>query len=128
MRSGTARSGSLGKVYHDGEVIMRQGDIGDCMYVVQAGKVEVLAQQEGREVALRVLGEGEIIGEMSLFDRDRRSATVRAKGDARLLTVDRATLLRRVHEDPSLAFHIVKTMSRRIRELSDELTRIRSTR
>ncbi len=96
------------------------------MYMVQAGAVEVLTQSEGELIPLRVLGAGEIIGEMSLFDREVRSATVRAKGEARLLTIDRRTFLSRVQEDPSLAFNVVKTMSRRIRELSDELTRVRT--
>jgi len=118
--------GLLGKVYHDGEVIVRQGDEGHCMYVVQDGEVEAVTYREGREIPLRVLGEGAIIGEMSLFDREVRSATVRAKGEARLLTIDKETLLRRVQEDPSLVLRIVKSMSRRVRELSDELARSRS--
>jgi CRP/FNR family cyclic AMP-dependent transcriptional regulator len=117
--------GNLGRTYQDGEVIVNQGDVGDCMYVVQSGTVEVLALREGALIPLRVLGAGEIVGEMSLFDREVRSATVRAKGTARILTVDRRTFLSRVQEDPSLAFNIVKTMSRRIRELSNELTRAR---
>ena len=117
--------GSLGKTYEDGEVIVKQGDVGDCMYVVQSGTVEVLSQREGKLIPLRVLGAGEVVGEMSVFDREVRSATVRAKGTARLLTIDRRTFLSRVQEDPSIALNIVRTMSRRIRELSDELTRTR---
>lgn len=120
--------GPLGKLYKDGEVVVRQGETGDCMYVVQDGEVEVLASEEGRDIALRTLGPGEIIGEMSLFDREVRSATVRAKGEARLLTIDKATFLRRVHEDPSLALQIVRNMSRRIRDLSRELAQSRSGR
>lgn len=121
------KQGALGKTYRDGEVIMNQGEVGQCMYVVQSGEVEVLTLREGREVPLRVLGEGEIIGEMSLFDRDVRSATVRARGEARLLTVDRGTFLSRVQEDPTLAFQVVRTLTRRVRELSEELARARST-
>lgn len=63
---------------------------------------------------------------MSLFDRQPRSATVRVKGGARLLTLEKEGFLRRVHEDPSLAFNILRTMSQRIRELSDEVGRMRS--
>ena len=118
--------GSLGKVYRDGEIMFRQGDVGNCMYVVQDGEVEVLAHGDGGDVSLRVLGKGEIFGEMSLFDRRERSATVRAKGEARLLTLEKEGFLRRVHEDPSLAFNILRTMSKRIRELSDEIGRMRS--
>ena len=63
-------------------------------------------------------------GEMAIFDRDVRSATVRALGDARVLTVDKKNFMRRVHEDPSLAFRLVETMSRRIRELGEEVARL----
>jgi flavin-dependent dehydrogenase len=113
--------GALGSVYEDGAVIVRQGDVGDCMYVIQEGRAQVFLEKEGVETLLRVLEEGEIIGEMAIFDREVRSATVRALGAARVLTVDKDTFLRRVHEDPSLAVRIVQTMSKRIRQLSDEV-------
>jgi CRP-like cAMP-binding protein len=58
---------------------------------------------------------------MAIFEREVRSATVRAMGHVRALTLDKRTLLRRIQEDPSLAFHIIQTMARRIRELSDRL-------
>jgi CRP-like cAMP-binding protein len=118
--------GPLGRVYPDGEVIVREGEAGECMYVVQSGEVEVLTRRGEHDIPLRVLGPGAIIGEMSLFDREVRSATVRARGEARLLTVDRESFLRRVHEDPSLAFNVVRTLARRVRDLTDELARVRS--
>lgn len=119
------QSGSLGKVYKDKEVIVRQGDAGDCMFIVQSGHVEVLMEDAGKETILSVMGNGDIFGEMSLFDRAPRSATVRAQGEARVLTIDKRTFLRRVHEDPSLAFRILEKMSRRIRSLNEELSRTR---
>lgn len=118
--------GALGKVYQDGEVIVRQGDVGDCLYVIQEGRVEVVVERDGKETVLRELGAGEMVGEMAIFDRIVRSATVRAKGQARLLTVDRKNFLRRVNEDPSIAFRIVETMSRRVRDLSQEVVELRS--
>ena len=116
--------GALGKVYHDREVIVRQGEAGDGLFVIQEGQLEILSENAGRETRLRVAGQGELIGEMAVFDRQVRSATVRALGEARVLTVDRKNFLRRINEDPSLAFHIVETMSRRIRELSVEVVRL----
>ena len=118
--------GALGKVYRDGEAIVRQGETGDCMYVIQAGQAEVLQEREGKEIRLSVLGEGDVFGEMALFEREARSATVRALGDARVLTVDKKTFLRRVHEDPSFAFRILQKMSHRIRELDAELVRVKT--
>ena len=116
--------GALGKVYHDREIIVRQGEAGDGLFVIQEGQLEILSENAGRETRLRVAGEGELIGEMAVFDRQVRSATVRALGEARVLTVDRKNFLRRINEDPSLAFRIVETMSRRIRELSVEVVRL----
>ena len=119
--------GALGREYADQEVVCRQGETGNCMYVVQAGKVEVLREGTGTEVILGELGPGEVFGEMAIFDRQPRSATVRAKGGARILTLDKRQFLRRVHEDPSLAFHILQGMSRRIRSLNEEVSRLRQT-
>ena len=117
--------GELGKVYKDGEVIICEGDEGKCMFVIQEGEVEVLiAGENDNEIRLGVRGEGEFFGEMAIFDRDVRSATVKALGDARVLTVDKKNFMRRVHEDPSLAFRLVETMSHRIRELGEEVARL----
>jgi len=113
--------GTLGKVFHDGDVIIRQGDVDDCMYVIQEGQVEIVLENQGQENVLSVLDTGDFFGEMALFDKDVRSATVRAVGDAKVLTVDKKSLMRRFLEDPSLAFRLVETMSKRIRELQDKV-------
>jgi CRP-like cAMP-binding protein len=107
----------LGKPFRDGEVIVHQGDTGDCMYVVQKGNVEVLTTKGGADLRLAVLGEGDFFGEMALFEREVRSATVRALGDVWVLTLEKKSFLRKVQEDPSLAFRILEKMSHRIREL-----------
>ena len=118
-------SGALGKVYRDGEIVFRQGEEGDCMYVVQEGKVEVLSEQGDKKVRLTILEKGDSFGEMAIVGREIRSATVRALGEARLLTVDKKTFLRRIHEDPSIAYRIILGMSKRIRALGDELAQLK---
>jgi CRP/FNR family transcriptional regulator len=120
-------TGALGKVYQDGEFIIREGEEGDCMYVIQEGQVEVFVEEGGREIHLDVHGPGDFFGEMALFDRDVRSASVRAMGEARILTIEKKNFMRRVHEDPSLAFRIVETMSHRIRDLVAEVARLKSS-
>lgn len=114
-------AGALGKTYTDGEVIFRQGEEGNCMYVIQSGKVEIVHEADGVTTLLAVRDEGDFFGEMALFENVVRMATVRALGSTRVLTVDKKTLLRKFQEDPSLAFRIVETMSRRIRELSERV-------
>lgn len=116
----------LGKEFRDGEVIVRQGEMGDCMYVIQKGHVEVLRREGDKEMCLAILGEGDFFGEMGLFEQEVRSATVRAVGEVSALTIDKRTFLRRVHEDPSLAFNIVQKMCHRVRELNAALIRLQS--
>jgi CRP-like cAMP-binding protein len=119
-------TGALGKVYQDGEIIIRQGEVGECMYVIQDGEVEVFLERDGQEFQLAIRGAGDFIGEMAIFERDVRSATVRAVGQVRVLTIDKKNFLRRISQDPSLAFRIVETMSRRVRNLSKENAQLRS--
>lgn len=119
-------TGFLGGVYQDGDVIVRQGETGECMHVIQSGRAEVLKEKGGREIRLAILGEGDFFGEMAVIDPETRSATVRAMGEVRAITVDKKTFLNRVHEDPSLAFRILQKMSQRIRDLDYELARLKT--
>ncbi len=113
----------LGKEYKKGEVIFRQGDRGDCMFVIQAGEVEAIAEAGGREFRLRKMGPNEFFGEMALFEQEVRTATIRTTMPTRILSIDKKNFLGGIHEDPSLAFRIVQTMSHRIRDLTDRLAR-----
>ncbi len=115
--------GSLGRDYDAGAVIVQQGEDGDCMYVIQAGQVKVVREENGREVILDVLDSGDFFGEMALFDREPRAASVLAIGQTKVLTIDKKTFLRRIQEDPTLAFRLVEKMSGRIRELNKKLSK-----
>ena len=119
-------SAALGRFFEDGEVVVRQGDVGDCMFVVQDGEVEIVVEEHGTEVVLRSAGRNEILGEMAIFEHKPRSATIRAKGKARILTLDKRNFLRRINEDPSLAFRMIETMSHRVRDLSHEVVELQS--
>jgi CRP-like cAMP-binding protein len=116
----------LGREYADGETIVRQGESGTSMFVVQSGRCEVFRERSGRDERVGTLEVGDVFGEMAIFDRERRSATVRARGPSRVLTVDRRAFLRRVQEDPSLALDILRALSQRVRRLSDEVTQLRT--
>lgn len=121
-------SGTVGKSYKHGETICRQGDPSECMYVIQEGKVEVIREDGDNEIPLTTMNEKDFFGEVPLFERLGTSGTMRvttrALGEVRVLTVDRKTILRRIHEDPSLAYRILETMARRIRELEEDMVRL----
>jgi CRP-like cAMP-binding protein len=119
------KEGELGRVYRDGEVIFREGEKGEVMYVLQAGKVRIQKDSPSGNLTLCVLEGGEIFGEMALFDRLPRSATAVASGDARILSVDRKKLFPTISRDPTLLFKILETMSQRIRKLDDQIAKLK---
>jgi hypothetical protein len=117
---------SIGRTYKDGETIITRGEPGDCMYVIQSGRVAVIQSNEGKEVRLAELGEGDVFGEMALFLREVRTTTVRAVGEVQVITVDKKTLLQRIQADPTLALNILENMSNHIRNLNQQHVQIMS--
>lgn len=112
---------NMGKAFRNGEYIVQQGEIGECMYVIQSGSVEVVRRSGDKEFSLAVLGEGEFFGEMTLFDREVRSAGVRALGEVWILTLEKRSFLRHIRRDPSLAFRILEKMAHRLRSLDSRV-------
>lgn len=110
------RNTTLGHQYDDGDVIIRQGDVGQCLYVVQEGKVGVYHENDSREIKIAELGPTEFFGEMGLFEKDVRSATVRSLGESRILTIDKKNFYKTIQKDPSLAYRLLERMSKRLRE------------
>ncbi len=117
-------TGDLGKNYHDGEIIIREGESGDTMFVVQSGTVEVYQTKNGADVHLNYLNEGKFFGEMAIFEKEVRSASVKAVGEVRVLTIDKKNFLKRIHEDPSLAFYMIQNLSQRLRQLDSHFSRV----
>ena len=112
---------ALGREFKDGEVIVKQGESGECLYVIQEGKVEVLTESDKEEIKLAELGASDFFGEMGLFEKDVRSCTVRAIGDVRVLTIDKKNFFKTIQKDPSLAYSLLEKMSRRLRDTNKKL-------
>jgi len=118
----------LGKLYFDNQVIFKEGEKGEVMYVIQSGKVKISKSNPSGEVPIAILGSGDILGEMALFDKLSRSATARASGETRILSVDKKKLFASISRDPTLVLKIIETMSQRIRGLNDSLTKLKKNK
>jgi CRP-like cAMP-binding protein len=117
------KESELGKTYNDGDIICHEGDEGKSMYVIQSGKVEVIKKRPEGELKLRIMTKGEIFGEIALFDHMPRSATVKAVGEAVVLSIDKKGFFAKASKDPTLVFNILEGMSKRIRDLTHELSK-----
>lgn len=117
----------LGRWYKDGQIICRQGELGDCMYVVQEGQIELMRRDGSKEYCLGIAETGSLWGEGALLERDHlRTATARAIGDTCVLTIEKQMFLKRIHEDPSFALKILKKLSQRVNQLEAALVRTAS--
>jgi len=113
---------TLGRQYKDGEIVIKQGTVGDCVYVIQEGKVAVIDETEGQERKIAELGDKEFFGEMALFEKDVRSCTIKAIGEAKILTLDKKNFYKTIQKDPSIAFRLLEKMSTRLRKTNKILS------
>jgi CRP-like cAMP-binding protein len=121
------KEGELGRVYSDGEIIFKEGDIGGSMYVIQDGTIHIIKKAASGEVIIATLKSGEVFGEMALFDRLPRSASARASGEARVLSIDKKKLFPSINRDPTLVFKLLDSMSQRIRKIDEELMKLKKS-
>lgn len=102
--------------YPRNSVILFEDDPGDSLYVVSTGQVKVvLIGEDGREVILSVLNDGDFFGEMSLIDDEPRSAHVIAMKDSRLLVLRRDDFQQQINQHPSIAVKLLKVLVQRLR-------------
>lgn len=111
-----------------GALLFRQGDAGDAMYLVEAGRVRIfVTDEDGEELTLAELARGDFFGEMALIDGKSRTASARALDDARLCSLSREDFLSFVRKNSDVALAMVKAISERLRR-TDELLRRRVSR
>lgn len=102
--------------YGAGEVVVRQGDPGDRLYVVKSGILEVLAlsSDSTEPVPIAYLGTGEVLGELALLTGAPRSATVRCPQGAELFAVEKAVFLDLMEQLPALSRNMCLVLARRL--------------
>lgn len=98
------------------DIIFNEGDMSDMAYVIRSGAVEILKHGDSGDIRLAELGEGQIFGEMGLFDpRSPRSATARAKTDTVLDVISEAELREMIGQCPPRLIPIIVSVFERLR-------------
>lgn len=106
------------------DTIAKAGEVGEALYFVVEGEADLIFDDNGREVEVGVMKEGELMGEMSFFDRQPRMLQMRATADVRLLKLSRAMYKRLRVEHPYIAVnlleHAIISLDHLVRRLSTE--------
>lgn len=103
------------KFYPHGETIIREGEMGDEVFVIVSGEVRVLVEG-GREIARRKAGE--YVGEMSILSREPRIATLVAEGEVRTLCIGQAQFEGILRERPETSLAVIRVLCERLKELT----------
>lgn len=110
--------------FRGGEAIFHEGDESDTCYVIRSGHVRAVREHtDGRTLTLATLGPGDIFGELSIFDEERRSATIEALEDIEVVAILAGDLRRMLREHADIAVKLLAALSRRLRETNERLTR-----
>lgn len=103
--------------FEKGEVVFREGDPGEAMYVVVEGTVELTIKGK----PLEQVGPGGVIGEMALIDRQPRVATATALTDCKLVAVPEKRFLFMVQQTPHFSLQILRVVAERLRRMDEKL-------
>lgn len=107
--------------YETGDMVFEQGDVGDCLYILVKGQVEVLVHQDGQTKCVAQLKEGEYFGEMALLQHTTRSASIRCLTPVELLVLRRGDFDSLVSSLSDLRCSMEKVMEARLMRAEEEL-------
>ena len=108
--------------YQRGDSVFVEGEEGDTLYIVLAGKIKIGRKAaDGRENMLSVMGPSDMFGELSLFDPGPRTATATVVTDARLASLSHSSLRPWITDRPEIAEQLLRVLARRLRRTNDAL-------
>ena len=110
------------RTYPKNTIIISEGDDSDSLYVVLSGKVKVfLSDDDGREIIINILGEGEYFGELALLDDAPRSASVMTSEECKLAVISKSSFEDCLFKNPQLSLRVIKELSKRMRSLTQNV-------
>ncbi len=102
-----------------GEVIVRQGDRADAVYIVTEGEAEVLLQDaDGHEIILTTMGQNSLFGETAVISKGRRTATVRARDRVVTFKISADVFLDLVRQSPEISMQVMSVLAQRLERSS----------
>ena len=116
--SGRLTRGALAR----GEDLFREGDPGDALHVIVDGKVKICrTAADGRENVIAILGRGDLLGELSLFDAQPRGATATAVVDSDLVTLAKGDFHAWLGECPEVSYDLLRALAVRLRQTNEAM-------
>lgn len=110
------------RVYKRNNMILMEEDFGDTLFILIKGSVKITRlSDDGREVILSILGEGDFFGEMSIFDGESRSANVVALEDSEVYILKRGDFIDLLEKHPKIAIALLQELATRLRKSDQQI-------
>jgi CRP/FNR family cyclic AMP-dependent transcriptional regulator len=116
--------GKFGRHFKDKQILIREGDIQQKIFWILEGDVYITRRMGDKYKVLTTLGKGELIGEMSFFDKSVRSATVIAKGDVHAVEFTKENFDEIYKASPMWTQRLLVALARRIHIMAEKLSRL----
>ncbi len=109
------------QLYSPSSLICREGDPGSTLFIIVHGQVDVIKLLGKKQNILATRRDGEFVGEMAILKSAPRSASLKARGDVRVLTIEGDAFNTILYDRPEVAVSVLRHMSGRVRELNDKV-------
>lgn len=114
-----------GHIIPAGQVIFRENEEGEEMFIIQDGKVRIGKTIGGKEHILAILGKGDFFGEMAIVTRVKRTATATAVTDTHLLSFDRQGFRGMIEKNAKIAMNIIDKLCRRLQHANMQIQHLK---
>ena len=109
--------------FSGGDILVRQGEVGDVLFIIASGEVSVVATKDQKEVELARRGAGDFIGEMALISKEPRIATVKAVGNVHTLFINQKSFESILRDRPDVSLAVIQVLCERLKEAGQKLQR-----
>jgi len=113
---------SVTQIYKKDNMVLIEEEIGSTMFIILSGRVKISRiSEEGREVILSILMDGDFFGEMAILDGQTRSANAMTLEDTELMIIRRENFLRMLRDYPQIAINLLKELAHRLRRSDSQI-------
>ncbi len=109
-----------------GEVMCRQGEIGDSALIILSGNARIVVSSNGAEKTVAHVGKDDVVGEIAILCDVPRTATVIAEDELTGLSVDKETFLKLLQEFPEMALEVMRVLAARLERTTRDLAELQA--